>query len=213
MSQEIMLSHSVLLVIIKMRFKMEAELGTSTLQRLIFSDSLLNGGLIIGTVTLLSFVLSIYAIVTGMKDNKANVAGLRYFAVSIILSCAHDIFAIRHWSAEQPVCTAIATTAVGLAIWFWTLRPRAEYAVIWQAQNTATQQALQDHLKCCGYFSPTAEGFLTATQGFCANVVAGTNTTVVPGCITSIVGAQEYVVEVYCSTLLALKHFWSTVSN
>jgi hypothetical protein len=44
---------------------------------------------------------------------------------------------------------------IGTFVWVFTLRERANFHDLWKAATPATRIALQDQLKCCGYFNGT----------------------------------------------------------
>jgi len=149
------------------------KLSDTTLRSLVISELDLNAALGLGALILISWIIGLYGVLTGMVKGKRQTAGLVAF----------------NWSL---VAIVMITTIIGAIIWFFTLQPRAELFEIWQVQPQATQQFLQDTLKCCGYFDATTAGGFNAPGGFCADVAAQTNATVVQACVTPIVAFEDY---------------------
>jgi hypothetical protein len=53
------------------------------------------------------------------------------------------------------IIDAIAVIIIGSFIWFYTLRERDNFHGIYSRQTRENRIALQDQLKCCGYFNQT----------------------------------------------------------
>jgi len=102
----------------------------------------LNAGLIMGVIMLVSWVISIGALI--MPNN--SITG----------------FIILNWAL---VLDAISILVTGTSLWFYTLRIQHNYLEVWQAQSNATKIAVQDLFQCCGYFTPNDT--TAAIGGFC----------------------------------------------
>lgn len=103
--------------------------------------------LVLGSAITLSFLFSIFALLhTRRSGTKTTV--LSIFNATVIF-------------------VGIATLSIGCAVWFFTLRPRAEFAAIWTEQTPTMQAWLQDNLQCCGYWNASSAGLFTSNTGFC----------------------------------------------
>lgn len=67
------------------------------------------------------------------------------------------------------VLAALATTAVGTAVWFYTLRQRDNFEVVWREAGPKGQQVLQDWMGCCGYWNASSAGLFASPTGLCAS--------------------------------------------
>jgi len=128
------------------------------LRRLILEKKTLAGCMVLGAICLISFALSLYGVLRKRK---------------------WDGLVIFNWSI---VVNVLATTVIGLLVWYSTLEQRIAFSKIWSDLSPSGQQLLQDTLECCGYFDATNDGLFFARGGFCSNVAAGTNTTAVENC-------------------------------
>jgi len=99
------------------------------LMNMVFSKSDLTAGLILGIALLLTFVVSVGAIV---QPNHVT-AGL----------------VILNWAL---VVDALGIVVIGSFIWFYTLGERSNFQKAFNALSVAQRISLQDELKCCGYF-------------------------------------------------------------
>jgi len=152
-------------------------LNSDTLRRLVVHRSILNGGIVMGSLIFTTFLISIYGLLSSMRQGRALVRPLIVFNVSLLI-------------------LLLATISVGGAIWFFTLRERVAYAAVWQAQSPAMQQFLQDTLKCCGYFDATPAGLFSVAAGFCSNpsqITPPTDPNLTIGCVTPITNFADYV--------------------
>ena len=88
----------------------------------------------------------------------------------ILLSFGYSLFAIFHTRKAGTrtrilsifnitiVLAAVSTMAIGTAVWFFTLRQRADFETVWIDHSSEVKQFLQDSLQCCGYWNATAAG-------------------------------------------------------
>jgi hypothetical protein len=85
------------------------------------------------------------------------------------------------------IADAVAITAVGTFIWFFTLQERENFKEIFYSQSVETQSKIQDTLKCCGYYNATLDPFLQS--GFCT----GTDMLVkATPCVTPLTASADY---------------------
>ncbi|PCH38694.1 tetraspanin [Wolfiporia cocos MD-104 SS10] len=114
------------------------------LLNLTLSTTHLNAGLIMGIILLISWLISIGALLS----SNNSVMG----------------FVVLNWAL---VVDSIAVLIVGTIFWQYTLGIRNNYLQVWEAQSTETRIAVQDLFKCCGYYAPNDT--TVALGGFCAN--------------------------------------------
>jgi len=74
---------------------------------------------------------------------------------------------------------AVFTMAIGLDIWFHTLRTRSEFSSIYAALPNTTQSLIQVSLECCGYENSTSPPFVTDST--CTNAATAA---MLGGCIS-----------------------------
>lgn len=108
------------------------------------TSSDLLSGTVLGVMLLVTFAISIFAIV-----QKNHVTGGLIFL---------------NWTL---IADSIATLVIGTMLWFFSLEQRNNYHIRYQALPNATRVQIQDKFQCCGYFlnNDTVE----VGQGFCAN--------------------------------------------
>jgi len=125
------------------------------LMNLVLTPTYLTAGMALGIALLITFAISIGAIV---QKNHVTI-GLVILNYTLIID-------------------AIGIVVIGTFIWFFTLQERNNFRVLWETVGRDARIKLQDQLKCCGYFNGTdlAEigGNFCTSQDF----VAGLNTSV-----------------------------------
>ncbi|KZT03532.1 tetraspanin [Laetiporus sulphureus 93-53] len=142
-----------------------------TLRNLELSTQHLNEGLIMGVILLVSWVVSVGALLSPNNSIKG--------------------FVLFNWTLALD---AIVVLIVGTTLWFYTLMVRDNYLAVWEVQSTETRVAIQDLFSCCGYFEPNDT--TVALGGFCANETFVTSLfnasdTTQNACVTSITGHAE----------------------
>jgi len=96
---------------------------------LVFSNTDLTAGTVLGIALLVTFVISIGAIV------QRN-----HITMGLVL---------LNWIL---IIDAIGTLVVGTFLWFYTLQERNNFHTAFAAQSSQHKIAIQDKLHCCGYF-------------------------------------------------------------
>ncbi|KAB5596125.1 hypothetical protein CTheo_397 [Ceratobasidium theobromae] len=132
------------------------------LRDLVISDTDLNGGLSIGIMFCITFVISIGAILT-----KASNMGLKALNWSLIVD-------------------SVATVVVGSIVWFYTLQERKNFSEVWGQQSQDTLLKIQENFQCCGYYNGTDRAIGT---GICSNQAFALNST---GCVGAITNYADY---------------------
>lgn len=138
------------------------------LMNMIISPNDLNSGLALGIILLITFVISIGAVV---QRNHITVG-----------------FVILNWVL---VVDALAITIIGTMDWFYTLRERENFHQEWLKATQNTRVALQDQLRCCGYFFTNESVELGGS--YCTNqaFVSGLNVTA-DACVGPITAKADY---------------------
>ncbi|THH15602.1 hypothetical protein EW146_g4906 [Bondarzewia mesenterica] len=134
------------------------------LLNMVFSNSDLTAGLVLGIALAITWVLSVFAIV---QRNHVTV-GLVTLNWALILD-------------------SIGVLVVGTFIWFYSLRQRAEFHGIWAGLSDADRIVIQDKFSCCGYFN--ASDVIAIGGNFCSSQEKADqlNTTVLSNfCVTPV---------------------------
>jgi len=100
------------------------------LLNMVLSPADLTAGTVLGVALLVTFALSIGAIV---QKNHVTI-GLVILNYVLLID-------------------AIGIVIIGTFVWFFTLKERANFHELWLATTPQTRLHLQDQLKCCGYFA------------------------------------------------------------
>lgn len=103
-----------------------------SLMNMVLSPADLSAGTILGTAFLVTFAISIAGVV---QRNHVTI-GLVLLNYALLLD-------------------SIGVVVIGSFVWFFTLHERANFHELWLGASTSTRIALQDQLKCCGYFNNT----------------------------------------------------------
>jgi len=114
------------------------------LRNMILNDQDLTTGLGLGIVLIVTWAYSIFAII---QPNHVTVwlVGLNWLLV----------------------LDSLAILSIGTVIWFFTLRERNNFFLAYQSQTPDVIIAIQDKLKCCGYFN--SSDIVQIGGQFCAN--------------------------------------------
>jgi hypothetical protein len=102
------------------------------LANMVFSKNDLTAGMILGIAFIITFVISIGAII---QRNHVTIG-----------------LVVLNWVL---ILDALGVITVGSFIWFFTLREREYFHSLWAAQTRDNRILLQDQLKCCGYYNST----------------------------------------------------------
>jgi len=102
------------------------------LMNIVLSNTDLTAGTILGIALLTTFMVSVGAII---QRNHVTI-GLVLLNYALLVD-------------------AIGILVIGTIIWFSTLKERANFHQSWMEASPAVRIALQDKLRCCGYFSGT----------------------------------------------------------
>lgn len=171
---------------------------TDVLLNMVFSSSALTGGLVLGVGLLITWLLSVFAIV---QRNH----------VTIGLVCLNWVLIID----------ACIVFAVGTAIWFWSLRQRNEFHTVYEQLPAASRIYIQDKFSCCGYFAAndtlevggtfcTSQDFANSlptnnTANFCVTPVTTFTDYALENTFTSIYGFMAVVILLFMASLCVIK--------
>jgi len=127
----------------------------NTLLNIVLTPAYLTTGMILGIALLVTFAVSIGAII---QRNHVTL-GLVILNYTLLID-------------------AIGIVVIGTFIWFFTLQERNNFHVRWQEIGRDTRIKLQDQLKCCGYFD--GNDLAEIGGNFCQSqeFVAGLNTSI-----------------------------------
>jgi len=104
----------------------------NVLMNMVLSNADLTAGTILGVSLLVTFVVSVFAVV--------QPGHVTFGFVMLNYALLFD---------------ATAIVVIGTFVWFFTLRIRDNFSILWQAASPDTRIFLQDSLQCCGYFNGT----------------------------------------------------------
>jgi len=102
------------------------------MMNLVLDNADLTAGLILGIALLITFFISIGAIV---QRNHVTLG-----------------LVILNWTL---VIDALGILIIGTFVWFFTLKERNNFHLAFQDTTSANRIAIQDKFKCCGYFNTT----------------------------------------------------------
>jgi len=123
------------------------------LMNMVLSSADLTAGTVLGVALLVTFAISIGAII---QRNHVTI-GLVILNYALLLD-------------------ALGILVIGTFVWMFTLKERDNFHKLWLEATPASRIALQDQFKCCGYFngSDIAEvgGSFCHSQQFISNLAA-----------------------------------------
>jgi hypothetical protein len=131
--------------VIAILFSVLWSLSHNPLRNLVITKSETTAGLVLGVMLLVTFALSIGAIV---QPNH----------VTLPLS-------ILNWAI---IVDGLAVIVIGTMLWWPTLQERNNFGKAFNATNDDIKLTLQDMLQCCGYFFPNETGNVIM-KGFCGD--------------------------------------------
>ncbi|RPD65863.1 tetraspanin [Lentinus tigrinus ALCF2SS1-7] len=171
-----LLAAGVILVVFSELFRMPNLMINFTL-----SNNFLLSGLITGIFFLITFVVSIGAVV----QKNHNTTGL----------------VILNWLL---VIDAIVVLVVGTTIWFFSLQQRNNYLKVYNSVSAQTRIQIQDKFSCCGYFTnnDTVEigGSFCANQTFVDQLVNATDASF-GRCVGPITASTDYTLNNVFTTI------------
>lgn len=160
------------------------------LRSLVITDADMTAGLVIGVAMLLTFVLSIGAIIQPNHVTRPLT----------ILNCAL-------------ILDALGVVVVGTMIWWATLQERKNFGTAFDAASDNVRLVIQNQLQCCGYWFNN-ETTTIVNQGFCATAnnatpcvgpVTSFADTTLNDIFTSIYGFAAVIIGLFLATLCVIK--------
>lgn len=140
----------------------------NALMNMVLSDADLTAGMILGIALLVTFAISIGGIV------QRNHVTLGLVTLNWVL-----------------ILDALGIIVIGTFVWFFTLQEGANYHKRWLATTPEARRALQDQLKCCGFFNGTDAAEI---GGYCESqdFINGLDQTILANlCVTPIVSFAD----------------------
>lgn len=161
------------------------------LRNFVISPMDLTAGLALGIMFMLTCVFSIGVVI---QPNRVT-TGLVGLNIMLIID-------------------SIATITIGSIVWFYTLRERANFAIVWSEASDVVRAEIQDKLSCCGYFNSTSmqvnTGFcldptFAAQQTACVDPVTSYADYTLNNIFTSIYGFQAIIICFFLATICVIK--------
>jgi len=160
------------------------------LRDLVISDMDLTMGMALGIIFLITWVVSVGAIV---QRNHVTIG-----------------LVILNWFL---IATAIAVAVVGSSIWFFTLRERDNFHEVFANQTPQIRLRVQDQLNCCGYFNSTdlieSGGICTppfaANTSLCVDAITSFADYTLNNVFTTIYGFMAIIVSLFLASLCVIK--------
>jgi asparagine N-glycosylation enzyme membrane subunit Stt3 len=174
-------------------FSLLWNMSNNPLRHLVITKAYLTAGLVLGVMLLVTFALSIGAII---QPNHVTLP-----------------LAILNWAV---IVDALTVIVIGTMIWWPTLQERDNFGKAFNATSDDTKLALQNMLQCCGYFFNNETGNVIK-QGFCGDEKNFSNSS---GCVdpitayadvtlndifTTIYGYMGVLAGVFIGTLCVIK--------
>lgn len=139
------------------------------LMNMVLSSADLTAGTILGVALLITFVISIGAIV---QRNHVTI-GLVILNYALLFD-------------------ALAILVIGTFVWFYTLQERANFHKLWIDAPRETRITLQDQFRCCGYFNGTDAAEIGGSFCTSQDVINGLNSNVASNfCVTPVTGFAD----------------------
>lgn len=162
------------------------------LMNMVFSNHDLTAGMILGIALIITFAISVGAIV---QQNHITIG-----------------LVILNWVL---ILDALGIIIIGTFVWFFTLQERANFHVLWAAQTRDNRILLQDQLKCCGYFNSTdfAEvggkfcvdnNFIQNNTNFCVGPVTSFADTSLNNVFTTVYGFMAVIIALFLTSLCVI---------
>lgn len=167
------------------------------LMNMVLSSADLTAGTVLGVALIVTFVLSVGAII----QRKHVTIGLVILNYALLID-------------------SIAILVIGTFVWFFTLKERDNFHKLWLEATPATRLTLQDQFKCCGYFNGTdlaeiggfcqSQDFVnkldpSVTTNFCVTPVTGFADVTLNNIFTTVYGFMAIVLCLLLASLCVIK--------
>lgn len=159
---------------------------------MVFSNADLTAGTVLGVALLITFGISVGAIV---QRNHVTLG-----------------LVILNWFL---IMDAIGVLVIGTFVWFYTLRERAEFHALWIQQTSNNRIALQDKFQCCGYFNASDHSevggqfcanttFVQNVTSFCVGPITSFADTSLNDLFTSVYGFMAVIMALFLTTVCVI---------
>jgi len=163
------------------------------LLNMVLSNADLTAGIVLGIALLITFAISIGAIV----QRNHITAGL----------------VILNWAL---ILDALGIVVIGTFVWFYTLQERNNFHTVFSQQSTQNQIATQDKLKCCGYFNSsdllqlggsvcTSQAAADQLNNACVGPITTFADTTLNDIFTTVYGFMAIVICLFLASLCVIK--------
>lgn len=140
------------------------------LMNMVLSEADLTAGLILGIALIVTFVVSIGAII---QRNHVTI-GLVILNYTLLID-------------------SLGILIIGTFVWVFTLHERDNFHKLWAEATPTMRIALQDQLKCCGYFNGTDIAEIGGSFCVSQEFISGLAKDVVSNfCVTPVTGFADY---------------------
>jgi len=165
----------------------------NVLLNLVLSNADLQAGTVLGIALLVTFAISIGGIV---QRNHITIG-----------------LVILNWAL---ILDALGIVVIGTFVWIYTLEERNNYHAVFSQQSAQYQVAIQDMLKCCGYFNSSdlvqIGGSLCTSQAAsnqlnnpCVGPITNFADTTLNDIFTTVYGFIAIVLSLLLATLCVIK--------
>jgi len=164
----------------------------NVLVNMVFSNADLTAGMVLGIALLVTFAISIGAIV---QRNHVTMG-----------------LVILNWTL---IIDAIGILAVGTFLWFFTLQERNNFHAAFSEQSSQNKIAIQDKLNCCGYFDLTDlvefggicsdQDAVNALNQTCVDPITSFADTTLNNTFTTVYGFMAIVLCLFLASLCVIK--------
>jgi len=162
------------------------------LVNMVFSNADLTAGTVLGIALLVTFAISIAAIV---QRNHITMG-----------------LVILNWTL---IIDAIGIIIVGTFLWFYTLQERNNFHTVFSEQSSEIKIAIQDKLNCCGYFDfndliefggiCSDEQAVAAINQTCVDPITNFADTTLNNVFTTVYGFMAIVLCLFLASLCVIK--------
>lgn len=162
------------------------------LMNMVFSNADLMTGTILGVALLVTFAVSVGAIV---QRNHITIG-----------------LVILNWVL---IVDAMGVLIIGSFVWIFTLHERANFHSLWAAQTRDNRILLQDQLKCCGYFNSTDlaetggqfcvdDNFIKNVTSFCVDPITSFADSSLNTVFTTVYGFMAIILALFLASLCVI---------
>ncbi|TRM59375.1 hypothetical protein BD626DRAFT_572664 [Schizophyllum amplum] len=148
------------------------------LRHMTLSDSDLTAGMAVGISMIITFFVSLGAIV---QKNHVTIG------LVILNYCL--------------VAEGVIVLVIGTILWYFSLQERANFHELWAELTPDTRLQLQDQFSCCGYFNGTD----LQESNFCVSSITSVGDNIIMNVFTTVYGFMAIVICLLLATICVIK--------